>query len=53
MNEVEYDTLPEMNAFLAGLNYVGDIDVSASEIMERNGKYVVKVMIGDLDEEED
>lgn len=50
VSEVVYETEAEMNAFLRGLNYVGDIDVSHGPVISRGGRYVVKIGVGvDLD----
>lgn len=50
VSEVEYDTLAEMNAFLHGLNFASDIDVENSTVFQRDGKYVVRVKVGDFGE---
>lgn len=52
VSEVQYNTAAEMAAFIDGLQYADDIDVSHSEPFERNGKFVVRVVVGDWDDED-
>jgi len=52
VTEVEYDTEAEMKAFIDGLQFADDIDVSNGDYFERNGKFVMRVVVGDWDDEE-
>lgn len=45
--EVQYLSKPELDAFLDGLNYVGDIDVEHSSSFFRKDRWVVRVKIGE------
>ncbi len=51
VSEVEYSTRAEMDAFLHGLQFVGDIDVDNGTPFERGGKFVVRVGAGDYGDE--
>ena len=42
----------EMDAFLCGLNWADDVDVENGEPFQRNGKWVVRVAVGEWDNEE-
>lgn len=53
VSEVQYDTQDEMMAFMDGLNYADDIDVSHGEYFERNGKFVMRVRVGEWDDDEE
>lgn len=54
VSEESFDTDAEMNAFLHGLTYADDIDVEAGTPFLRDGKFVVRVKVGDFgDEDED
>jgi len=50
VTEVEYDTEAEMKAFIDGLQFADDIDVNNSNYFVRNGKFIVRVVVGDWDE---
>lgn len=45
---VKYDTEKELNAFLFGLQFVGDIDVNVKEgpTQDEDGSWYVRVEIG-------
>ena len=47
VSEMEYDTEEEILAFLNGLTYAGDGDVEGGKPFRREGKWVVRVRIGD------
>ena len=47
VSEVEYETEKELNAFLEGINYSQDLDVQTGTPFERDGNWVVRVMVGD------
>lgn len=53
VSEVKYATWDLMQAFLNGLGYADDVDVEHSEIFERNGEFVVRVKVGDFEDESD
>jgi hypothetical protein len=46
-NEEEFPTKEEADAFVKGVNYVSDIDVDTEGPEEKDGKFVVTVLIGD------
>lgn len=51
VSEIKYYTEKEMEAFLYGLNYADDIDVSTSETFYRDGFIVVRVQVGHFSDE--
>lgn len=51
VSEVIYDTPGELAAFIHGLGYAQDIDVEYGDPFSRDGKEVVRVKVGDFDEE--
>lgn len=53
VTEQVFDTMAEMRAFIAGLCYADDTDVENGDPFERNGKVVVRVRVGNFDEDED
>jgi hypothetical protein len=52
VSEVEYGTEQEMSAFIDGLNYADDIDVSHGQPFQRDGKFVMRVVVGEWDDED-
>lgn len=57
VSEAVFATLAEIQAFLTGLNWVGDIDVSSGTPFRRGDDWVVRVGTGcyvdDFDEEDE
>lgn len=51
VSEQVYDTEAEMAAFLAGISYVGDLDVCWGKPFLRGGKYVIRVRVGEWGDE--
>jgi hypothetical protein len=54
VSEQVYKTMPEMDAFIEGLDFADDTDVSHGQPFERDGEFVVRVRVGDfgLDDED-
>jgi hypothetical protein len=52
VSEHVYDTEGEMKAFIDGVNLADDIDVDSGEPFERDGKFVVRVKVGEWDEDD-
>jgi hypothetical protein len=48
ISEQEFDTPKEAHAFTHGITYADDEDVECTEPFERNGKFVVRVRIGNF-----
>lgn len=53
VSEVEYNTEAEMKAFIDGLNYADDIDVNYGDYFQRNKKFVMRVVVGNWDEDDE
>jgi hypothetical protein len=53
VSEHEYDTEAEMTAFLDGVNLADDIDVESGEPFQRDGKFVVRVRVGEWDDDDE
>jgi hypothetical protein len=48
VSEEEYATEAEMTAFLNGLGYADDVDVTHGDVfMRENGKFVVRICVGE------
>lgn len=52
VSEQEYNTEAEMSAFINGLDFADDIDVHHGDPFQRDGKFIVRVVVGDWDEED-
>lgn len=52
VGEYEYDTGAEMQAFIDGVSLPDDVDVEVGDAFQRDGKWVVRVRIGDWPEDE-
>jgi hypothetical protein len=48
VSEKSFDTVNEGKAFLEGLRYAQDLDVSHGVPFVRNDRYVVRVRVGDF-----
>jgi hypothetical protein len=53
VSEVQYDTEAEMKAFIDGLQFADDIDVSNGDYFQRDGKFVIRVVVGDWNDEDE
>ena len=53
ISERSFETKAEMDAFLDGLGYVGDIDVSWGDPFLRGDELVVRIQVGDACPHED
>lgn len=51
VTEVAYPTLEQMDAFCTGLHYADDTDVDSGEAFFRDGQWVVRVGVGDWEDE--
>lgn len=52
VSERNFDTEAEIHAFLEGLTYADDGDVGHGEVFKRDGKFVVRVRVGEWDEDD-
>lgn len=48
ISEVRFDTESEIKAFLIGLCYPDDLDVSYGNYFQRKNKWVVRVKVGGM-----
>ena len=51
VSEHTYTTRAEIDAFLEGVNLAEDIDVETGDPFERKGRWVVRVRVGEWDDE--
>ncbi len=52
VSEHSYDTVAEIVAFIEGVGLADDIDVTIGDYFQRDDQWVVRVKVGDFDDEE-
>jgi hypothetical protein len=53
VNEEVFNTMAELDAFLHGFQYADDIDAYNGSPFQRGDKFVVRVCVGDWDNEDE